>query len=183
MSEYESVTLNHPDDTEMTNNTNSNTNMNPTPAPPQSQESHNNNMNDDDDDHVVLEEEDMFTTVTATTTPGVPPRDNNHNFATSSSTSNTSTSTTTTTNTRYDTFTEAVPLSLSSMAHLNIPLTDGVVDGIIQVIHHTLIQCVHYITRLYGTTNSNANAAQHGSSPASPGRPTSRGRACPPDTA
>ena len=170
MSNNESATLNHRDDTEMTNNSNNNTNINLTPAPPQSQESHNNNnMNDDDDDddHVVLEEEDMFTTVTATTAPGVPPRDNNNNFVTSSSTSNTSTSTTTTTTTtRYDTFTEAVPLSLSSMAHLNIPLTDGVVDGIIQVIHHTLIQCVHYITRLYGTTN--ANAAQHGSSPPSP---------------
>jgi hypothetical protein len=64
------------------------------------------------------------------------------------------TTTTSSTTTRYDTFTEAVPLSLSSMAHLNIPLTDGVVDGIIQVIHHTLIQCVNYISRLHTTSSS-----------------------------
>lgn len=45
---------------------------------------------------------------------------------------------------RYETFTEAVPLSLSSMAHMNIPLRDGVIDGIRQVISHMLLSCVNY---------------------------------------
>jgi hypothetical protein len=45
---------------------------------------------------------------------------------------------------RYETFTEAVPLSLSSMAHASLPLEDGVLDGIQQVLSHTLLCCVNY---------------------------------------
>jgi len=41
-------------------------------------------------------------------------------------------------------FTEAVPLSLSSMAHVAIPLENGVVDGVKQVLQHTLLSCVNY---------------------------------------
>jgi hypothetical protein len=50
---------------------------------------------------------------------------------------------------RYETFTEAVPLSLSSMAHMNIPLQDGVVDGMRQVISHVLLSCVNYARIVY----------------------------------
>jgi hypothetical protein len=46
--------------------------------------------------------------------------------------------------TRFETFTEAVPLSLSSMAHASVRLTDGVLDGVRQVLQHTLLQCVNY---------------------------------------
>ena len=45
---------------------------------------------------------------------------------------------------RYETFTEAVPLSLSSMAHASLPLEDGVLDGVRQVLSHTLLSCVNY---------------------------------------
>lgn len=45
---------------------------------------------------------------------------------------------------RFETFTEAVPLSLSSMAHASLPLTEGVLDGLKQVLQHTLLQCVNY---------------------------------------
>lgn len=45
---------------------------------------------------------------------------------------------------RYETFTEAVPLSLSSLAHQSIPLNEGVLDGLSQVLQHTLLQCVNY---------------------------------------
>jgi hypothetical protein len=45
---------------------------------------------------------------------------------------------------RFESFTEAVPLSLSSMAHASVPLDDGVLDGIKQVLQHTLLQCVNY---------------------------------------
>jgi hypothetical protein len=45
---------------------------------------------------------------------------------------------------RFESFTEAVPLSLSSMAHANLPLVDGVLDGIKQVLQHTLFSCVNY---------------------------------------
>jgi len=41
-------------------------------------------------------------------------------------------------------FTEAVPLSLSSMAHASLPLEDGVLDGVRQVLSHTLLSCVNY---------------------------------------
>jgi hypothetical protein len=50
---------------------------------------------------------------------------------------------------RYESFTEAVPLSLSSMAHQSIPLNDGVLDGCIQVVQHTLLQCVNYARIVY----------------------------------
>jgi hypothetical protein len=55
-----------------------------------------------------------------------------------------STTTVATSGSRYDTFTEAVPLSLSSLAHQSIPLNDGVLDGLSQVLQHTLSQCVNY---------------------------------------
>ena len=45
---------------------------------------------------------------------------------------------------RYETFTEAVPLALSSMAHASLQLDDGVLDGIKQVLSHTLLSCVNY---------------------------------------
>jgi hypothetical protein len=41
-------------------------------------------------------------------------------------------------------FTEAVPLSLSSMAHMTMPLEDGVSDGLTQVLNHLLLSCVSY---------------------------------------
>ena len=46
-------------------------------------------------------------------------------------------------------FTEAVPLSLSSMAHMTMPLEDGVLDGIKQVLQHTLLSCVNYARALH----------------------------------
>ncbi|KAL7577648.1 hypothetical protein ACA910_015163 [Epithemia clementina (nom. ined.)] len=46
--------------------------------------------------------------------------------------------------TRFETFTEAVPLSLSSMAHASLPLEEGVLDGVRQVISHTMLSCVNY---------------------------------------
>jgi hypothetical protein len=45
---------------------------------------------------------------------------------------------------RFESFTEAVPLSLSSMAHASLPLEDGVLDGLRQVLSHTLLSCVNY---------------------------------------
>ena len=50
----------------------------------------------------------------------------------------------TSSSTRLESFTEAVPLSLSSMAHASVPLEDGVLDGIKQMLHHTLLSCVNY---------------------------------------
>ena len=41
-------------------------------------------------------------------------------------------------------FTEAVPLSLSSMAHMTMPLEEGVLDGVKQVLQHTLLSCLNY---------------------------------------
>jgi len=41
-------------------------------------------------------------------------------------------------------FTEAVPLSLSSMAHASLSLEDGVLDGVRQILSHTLLSCVNY---------------------------------------
>eukprot|EP00529_Nitzschia_sp_RCC80_P010108 CAMPEP_0113490160 /NCGR_PEP_ID=MMETSP0014_2-20120614/26902_1 /TAXON_ID=2857 /ORGANISM="Nitzschia sp." /LENGTH=785 /DNA_ID=CAMNT_0000383921 /DNA_START=456 /DNA_END=2813 /DNA_ORIENTATION=- /assembly_acc=CAM_ASM_000159 len=61
-------------------------------------------------------------------------------------------SSTTTNNTR---FTEAVPLSLSSMAHLAMPLEDGVVDGLKMVVQHTLLSCVNYARSVYAPYNWN----------------------------
>eukprot|EP00980_Cylindrotheca_fusiformis_P018410 scaffold6052_cov118-Cylindrotheca_fusiformis.AAC.23 len=46
--------------------------------------------------------------------------------------------------TRNRGFTEAVPLSLSSMAHMTLPLEDGVSDGLTQVLNHLLLSCVNY---------------------------------------
>lgn len=45
---------------------------------------------------------------------------------------------------RLEAFTEAVPLSLSSMAHDSIPLEEGVLDGLRQILSHTLLSCVNY---------------------------------------
>jgi hypothetical protein len=45
---------------------------------------------------------------------------------------------------RFGSFTEAVPLSLSSVAHASIPLEDGVLDGIRQVLQHSMFSCVNY---------------------------------------
>ena len=50
-------------------------------------------------------------------------------------------------------FTEAVPLSLSSMAHLAMPLEDGVVDGLKMVLQHTLLSCVNYARSVYQPYN------------------------------
>jgi len=50
---------------------------------------------------------------------------------------------------RFESFTEAVPLSLSSMAHANLPLEDGVLDGIKQVLQHTFFSCVNYARICY----------------------------------
>lgn len=46
-------------------------------------------------------------------------------------------------------FTEAVPLSLSSMAHMTMPLEDGVLDGLKQVLQHTLLSCVNYARAIH----------------------------------
>jgi hypothetical protein len=46
-------------------------------------------------------------------------------------------------------FTEAVPLSLSSMAHMTIPLEEGVLDGLKMVLQHTLLQCLNLTRALY----------------------------------
>lgn len=45
---------------------------------------------------------------------------------------------------RFEIFSEAVPLSLSSMAHASLPLEEGVLDGLKQVLQHTLLSCVNY---------------------------------------
>jgi hypothetical protein len=41
-------------------------------------------------------------------------------------------------------FTEAVPLSLSSLAHMTVPLDEGVMDGIRDVVQHMKLACVNY---------------------------------------
>jgi hypothetical protein len=46
-------------------------------------------------------------------------------------------------------FTEAVPLSLSSMAHMTMPLEEGVLDGLKQVLQHTLLSCVNYARAMH----------------------------------
>ena len=50
---------------------------------------------------------------------------------------------------QHSRYTEAVPLSLSSMAHLTLPLTKGVLDGLAQVLQHTLQCCVNYCRFTY----------------------------------
>jgi hypothetical protein len=47
-------------------------------------------------------------------------------------------------NSSRSSFTEAVPLSLSSMAHMAIPLTGGLLDGLKEVIQHTMLASVNY---------------------------------------
>jgi hypothetical protein len=44
--------------------------------------------------------------------------------------------TTTTTSRSVSTFTEAVPLSISSLIHMSIPLEDGVLDGMRELVQH-----------------------------------------------
>jgi hypothetical protein len=46
-------------------------------------------------------------------------------------------------------FTEAVPLSLSSMAHMTMSLEEGVLDGLKQVLQHTLLSCVNYARAIH----------------------------------
>lgn len=48
-------------------------------------------------------------------------------------------------------FTEAVPLSLSSMAHMSHELEEGVVDGLRQALQHTLLSCVNYVRMVHRT--------------------------------
>jgi hypothetical protein len=50
-------------------------------------------------------------------------------------------------------FTEAVPLSLSSMAHMTMPLEEGVLDGLKQVLQHTLLSCVNYARAMHAPRN------------------------------
>eukprot|EP00536_Pseudo-nitzschia_multiseries_P014191 jgi/Psemu1/262025/estExt_Genewise1Plus.C_6660020 len=47
-------------------------------------------------------------------------------------------------------FTEAVPLSLNSMAHTAIPLEDGVLDGLKTIVHHTLWSSLSYARAAFG---------------------------------
>jgi hypothetical protein len=57
----------------------------------------------------------------------------------------------TTTTTR---FTEAVPLSLSSMAHTALPLEDGFLDGLKNTIQHTLWSSLSYARAAFGQNYS-----------------------------
>lgn len=50
---------------------------------------------------------------------------------------------------RFESYTEAVPLSLSSLAHASLPLEDGVLDGVNQVLSHTLLSCVNYARMIH----------------------------------
>lgn len=50
---------------------------------------------------------------------------------------------------RLETFTEAVPLSVSSLAYTSIPLEEGLVDGVRQLVSHTLLSCVNYARNVY----------------------------------
>eukprot|EP00526_Cylindrotheca_closterium_P007866 CAMPEP_0113643130 /NCGR_PEP_ID=MMETSP0017_2-20120614/22670_1 /TAXON_ID=2856 /ORGANISM="Cylindrotheca closterium" /LENGTH=655 /DNA_ID=CAMNT_0000554613 /DNA_START=13 /DNA_END=1977 /DNA_ORIENTATION=- /assembly_acc=CAM_ASM_000147 len=54
-------------------------------------------------------------------------------------------------------FTEAVPLSLSSMAHMTLPLEEGVSDGLTQVLHHMLTCCANYARAIMPPHNWKAN--------------------------
>mmetsp|Transcript_21036 Transcript_21036/g.58482 ORF Transcript_21036/g.58482 Transcript_21036/m.58482 type:complete len:590 (-) Transcript_21036:2152-3921(-) len=54
-------------------------------------------------------------------------------------------------------FTEAVPLSLSSMAHTAIPLEDGVLDGLKTIVHHTLWSSLSYARAAFGQNYSPAD--------------------------
>lgn len=46
-----------------------------------------------------------------------------------------------------------MPLSLSSMAHMTMPLEDGVLDGVKQVLQHTLLSCVNYARAIHAPHN------------------------------
>jgi len=63
----------------------------------------------------------------------------------------TTTGASTGTTTRY---TEAVPLSLSSMAHTALPLEDGVLDGLKNIIQHTLWCSLSYAQSAFGRNYS-----------------------------
>ncbi|KAL3931602.1 MAG: hypothetical protein SGBAC_011230 [Bacillariaceae sp.] len=54
-------------------------------------------------------------------------------------------------------FTEAVPLSLSSMAHMTLPLEEGVSDGVTQVLRHMLMCCANYARATMPPHNWKAN--------------------------
>ena len=61
-------------------------------------------------------------------------------------------------------FTEAVPLSLSSMAHMTRPLEEGVVDGLNQVIQHLFLSCLNYARTVhepYKWTCRDLTTSQH----------------------
>lgn len=47
-------------------------------------------------------------------------------------------------------FTEAVPLSLSSVAHTLTPLEDGVLDGLKTILQHTLWSSLSYARAAFG---------------------------------
>ena len=47
-------------------------------------------------------------------------------------------------------FTEAIPLSLSSMAHTALPLEDGLLDGLKNTIQHTLWSSLSYARKAFG---------------------------------
>jgi len=54
-------------------------------------------------------------------------------------------------------FTEAVPLSLSSMAHTALPLEDGFLDGLKNIIQHTLWSSLSYARAAFGQNYSPAD--------------------------
>lgn len=65
-------------------------------------------------------------------------------------------------------FTEAVPLSLSSMAHMSHELEEGVVDGLRQVLQHTLLSCVNYarmVHRQHEWTLNDLETSDHAFTP------------------
>jgi len=51
-------------------------------------------------------------------------------------------------------FTEAIPLSLSSMAHMALPLEDGVLDGLKTILQHTLWSSLSYARAAFGQNYS-----------------------------
>lgn len=51
-------------------------------------------------------------------------------------------------------FTEAIPLSLSSMAHTALPLEDGLLDGLKNTIQHTLWSSLSYARKAFGQNYS-----------------------------
>jgi len=56
--------------------------------------------------------------------------------------------------TRFTGFTEAIPLSLSSMAHTALPLEDGLLDGLKNTIQHTLWSSLSYARAAFGQNYS-----------------------------